>query len=41
MAAWKITTVDASAWQEIRNGLRDERTAGSRCCARRPKEGTF
>ena len=22
--AWKITTVDASAWQEIRNGLRDE-----------------
>ena len=23
-AAWKISTVDAAAWQEIRNGLRDE-----------------
>jgi hypothetical protein len=22
--AWKITTVDANAWHEIRNGLRDE-----------------
>lgn len=22
--AWKITTVDANAWQEIRNGLREE-----------------
>ena len=23
-AAWKISAVDAAAWQEIRNGLRDE-----------------
>jgi hypothetical protein len=23
-AAWKTSTVDAAAWQEIRNGLRDE-----------------